>query len=98
MQIEGSRLVLPALPLEALPASRLGLWRFRRKALLSASCKELLSFYAEQRQLEERAPFAPLVHEYWIGKSDEDIAFIDLLDAKWVQALQPVRDFLRWAA
>ena len=97
MPIEGSRLVLPALSLEALPVSRFGLWQLHRKVMRSALCKELLSFYTEQRTAEQHAPFPLMTHEYWIGKNDEDIAFIDAIDAKWLQARQSICDLLRHA-
>ena len=94
MPVEESRLVLPILPLQELPTSRLGLWKLHRKAMRSPWCKELLEFYAEQRNYELRAPFPLLAHEYWIGKTEEDVAFIDTVDAKWAQSRQLVRDFL----
>ena len=94
MPVEGSRLILPTLLLDELPTSRLNLWRLHRKVMRSPSCKELLNFYVEQRAYEQRAPFSVLAHEYWIGKTDEDIAFIDAVDAKWDEARHLVRDFL----
>ncbi|WP_454694035.1 hypothetical protein [Achromobacter aegrifaciens] len=84
---EGTRLVMPRLPLERRPNTLLEAHRLRRRVVKSVQYKTLMAIFSQCKELEARAPFRALKTNYWENGDEKNVAYIDKVDSEWARAV-----------